>query len=293
MDQGLVALLKNKSPEELRAFSKLAERIAGSRERLDSVFYKKLEEVVATGDTGSLDDFTSYISAYRVPETAPQNTSDIKALRNSRDSVRIKIEEAIYNFYDKNTSKPRTKIRILDFLSNIPEVKKLVGDNPLSLARYLTTIRKNPKSRIRYDIPTRTYTISAPLNYETVAHAADEIYKKQGVVTKVDIDNFGISGSGKSIGNYLHIWARSRHMKSEGVSMGRHHSHVAYFRGKRPPVSPLERVKAFISGKKKVRHEDIKEATGLRDKSIETLMGTSYLGFPSRETPHGRIYIKD
>lgn len=86
------------------------------------------------------------------------------------------------------------------------------------------------------------------MNYEKVANAADQIYKKRkAVAVPLVQEELRVEGQGKSIGRYLARWAQERGMQSKDVSMGKSISHcMVYFKGKRPPISPLEVIRDAI-----------------------------------------------
>ena len=134
--------------------------------------------------------------------------------------------------------------------------------------------------------PPKIQSIEFNLDYDLVKRYADEIYKSAGFVTWLQVAKaVGYTGNGGTIGNYLRRWGEENRMSHTTANMG-HYSktrgggHITvYYKGKRPPVSPTERVKAAIGRKKMVDLDDILEKASLpglelSKRSVQIILGS-------------------
>lgn len=281
MDKGLAELVRRAaraSPHDLRATAEILNRHAARKE--SAVVLATIDEAVGKVKTKYADDpdklreFAQYVGAYTTP-IAEHRTSKRSNDAPNYNALREKIESGIINTYSGLSANKRTGITVQQMIQDVHGLRQLVSGNPISLARYLVTIRKN--GMVEYDRESRTYTIHPQVNAEMVVRAAGKILQRQGYVHFYDLQKAGIRGNSRAIGIYLSRWAQGNKLKSERISLGSAKHARVYYKGKTPLLSPVDKVEYALKGRKSATLAYLEAQTGLGRISISRVMGSRHL----------------
>ena len=221
--------------------------------------------------------------------TRPTRTQSKEEANSGYDYTRHSLEMRLLSLCDRLSVSERTAISAHGIMQKDPKIKNLVNGNATSFSRYLMTIRKKSEIvEVSYDRNHKTYAISFPLSYEIVAKAADVVHKRQNTVTIYDMQKEGVVGNPFAMARYLSRWGKARKTETEDLKLSKRQHCNVYFKGERPPMTPLEKFKAAAGNKGVVTHSYIKEETGLSNRSIYSVI--SQTGFESRGSDKNREY---
>ncbi|MBI2652356.1 hypothetical protein HYX00_02715 [Candidatus Woesearchaeota archaeon] len=297
MTQDLEKRLDDLSPEELQQLSELARtksygiEVARLTQQIETAHAQLMERV--KGDIEGLKVYLNNLltinfeSKGPVPHSAPRRTSSRDEMERRKSSIR----DLILSYLDANPDAQRANIPVDYFWKNIPKVR---GEAITKRSYYATlrSIADEPNSRISYDKKTRTIRISIELTADKVEETALELLKTGPYASNYDVEQrLGAIGKGSIIAAYMRRIAKKFGLTTENrVTILPGITTTVHYLGEKPPITPLERVRAAIGDKSEVPYQEIQAATGLNARVITRL--ARRLQYVPQGKGQDRMYIR-